>query len=88
MPNVSLVGESEAGGVISGPGAAKFTVAGRPVSLVGDDVNNHGPGLHAGPKMVSGSGKLTVGGIAVVIQGSAASCGHTASGNPKMAVGS
>ncbi|ARV77336.1 hypothetical protein FDI21_gp167 [Pseudomonas phage Noxifer] len=88
MPNVSLVGQSEAGGVISGPGSAKMSVAGLPVSLVGDDVNNHGPGLHAGPKMVSGSAKMTVGGIPVVIQGSAASCGHTASGNPKMVIGS
>jgi uncharacterized Zn-binding protein involved in type VI secretion len=88
MPNVSLVGESEAGGVIQGPGAAgKFTVAGKPVSLVGDDVAPHGSGVHQGPKMVAGSSKLTVGGIAVVIQGCAASCGHTASGNPKMVVG-
>jgi uncharacterized Zn-binding protein involved in type VI secretion len=37
--------------------------------------------------MIAGSGKLTVGGIPVVIQGSAASCGHTANGNPKMSVG-
>lgn len=88
MPNVSLVGESQAGGVISGPGSPKMTVGGKPVSLVGDDVNNHGPGLHAGPKMVSGSGKLTVGGIPVVIAGSAASCGHTSNGNPKMVIGS
>lgn len=88
MPNVALVGESQAGGLINGPGAAKFTVGGLPVSLLGDDVLNHGPGLHTGPKMVQASGKLTVGGVAVVLAGHAASCGHTANGNPKMVVGS
>ena len=87
MPNVSLVGESQAGGVITGPGASKFTVGGKPVSVLGDGVANHGSGTHQGPVMVAASGKLTVGGKPVVFAGCAASCGHTANGNPKMSVG-
>jgi uncharacterized Zn-binding protein involved in type VI secretion len=87
MPNVALVGESQAGGIISGPGASKFTVGGKPVSVLGDNVVNHGSGNHQGAVMVQGSSKLFVGGKAVVIAGNGASCGHTANGNPKMTVG-
>lgn len=89
MPNISLVGESSAGGVITGPGAAgAFTVGGKPVSLVGDDVAGHGTGAHAGPKMVEGSAKMTFKGKPVVIAGKRASCGDAANGNPKFIVGS
>lgn len=88
MPDVSLVGESSAGGVITGPGAAKFTVGGKPVSLLGDGVSGHGIGAHAGPAMIQGSSKLTVGGKPVVLSGHKANCGHSANGNPKMSCGS
>jgi len=89
MPDISLVGQSQAGGVIQGPGAGPvMTVTGLPVSLVGDDVAGHGTGAHAGPKMVEGSVKMTFKGIPVVISGKRASCSDAANGNPKFTVGS
>lgn len=88
MPGVSVVGVNSAGGVISGPGAANFTLGGKPVSVLGDGVVNHGSGPHQGPAMVQGSAKLTVGGKPVVFAGCAATCGHTADGSGKMVVGS
>lgn len=85
MPSVSLVGESAAGGVITGPGAgAKLRVNGKPVSLLGDAVAGHGDAPHSGPVMVQASSKLRVGGVGVVLAGHVASCGHGANGNPKM----
>lgn len=84
MPKVSLVGVDAAGGTINGPGASKLTVGGIKASLLGDSVAGHGRDEHSGPSMVQGSSKLRVGGIPVVLQGHAASCGHTASGSSKM----
>lgn len=88
MPAVSVVAESVAGGVITGPGATKFTLEGKKVSLKGDAVSGHGDSPHNAPVMVQGSSKLFVGGVPVVLAGHSASCGHTANGNPKMTVGS
>lgn len=84
MPQVSLVGVDRAGGTITGPGAVKLTIGGIKASLLGDAVAGHGDGAHRGPRMVQGSSKLRVGGIAVVLQGHAASCGHQATGSSKM----
>lgn len=84
MPNISLVGESQAGGVINGPGAPTWTVLGKPISLVGDGVTGHGSGAHAGPVMIEGSDWMSIDGIAVVREGSHASCSDQANGNPWM----
>lgn len=84
MPNISLVGESVAGGVIAGPGCPTYTVLGKPISLLGDAVTPHGNGQHAGPTMVQGSSWMTIDGIPVVRSGNAASCGHVANGNDWM----
>jgi uncharacterized Zn-binding protein involved in type VI secretion len=81
---ISLVGESQAGGVITGPGMPTWTVLGKPMSLLNDDVAGHGTGSHAGPKMVEGSGWFTINGVPVVRTGNKASCGHEANGNPWM----
>lgn len=84
MLPVSLVGQSQAGGVITGPGKPTWTIMGLPISLLNDDVAGHGTGAHAGPKMVEGSGWFSIGGIPVVRTGNKASCGHEANGNPWM----
>ena len=84
MPIVSLVGIDTAGGTIKGPGKPNWTWNGAPISVVGDDVENHGPGVHQGPKMVQGSGWMTIDGIPVVHAGDAASCGHQATGSSQM----
>lgn len=84
MPAISLVGESIAGGVITGPGAVPWTILGKPISLVGDGVAGHGSGSHASAKMVEGSGWMTFNGIPVVRAGNRASCNDQATGNPWM----
>lgn len=84
MPLISLVSESIAGGVIQGPGAPTWTVLGKPISLLGDDVAAHGSGSHQSAKMVQGSAWMTIEGIPVIISGDSASCGHTANGDPWM----
>jgi uncharacterized Zn-binding protein involved in type VI secretion len=84
MAMVSLVGESIAGGVITGPGAVTYRVEGLSISLVGDGVAGHGTGAHAGPIMVTGSPWARIRGIPIVRQGSLASCTHDANGNPWM----
>ena len=86
MLPVSLVGESQAGGVIVGPGKPTWRVMGKPISLLGDDVANHGPGVHQGPKIVTASGWFRIGGIPVTRTSSLASCGHEANGNPWMRI--
>lgn len=86
MANVSLVGESVAGGVIAGPGAPNWRVTGKAVSLLGDAVTPHGNGQHAGPVMVTASPWMKINGKPVVRAGSVASCGHVANGNPWMKI--
>jgi uncharacterized Zn-binding protein involved in type VI secretion len=81
MPGISLVGVSQAGGVITGPGASNFTIDGSPVSLLGDDVAGHGTGAHAGPKMVEASAWMTWNGKPVVRAGNHASCSDAANGH-------
>lgn len=81
MAIVSLVGQDTAGGMIVGPGNPNWTWNGKPISLVGDAILPHGSGPHAGPKIVEGSPWMTINGIAVTRAGSAASCGHAATGS-------
>jgi len=82
MVAISLVSESIAGGVITGPGAIPWTIFGKPISLLGDGVAGHGTGAHAGPVMAEGSGWMTWNGIPVVRTGNRATCSHEANGNP------
>lgn len=83
---VSLVGVSKAGGVIKGPGQPRFVIYGAPVSLLGDAVEPHGPGLHLVPVMIEGSGMFKINGIPIVRTGNRASCDHTADGIPNFKV--
>lgn len=83
---ISLVGLSTAGGVIKGPGAPNVKVNGLPISLVGDEVAPHGPGLHQGPVMVEGSPHFRINGVPVVRTGNRASCGHEADGFPSVRI--
>lgn len=81
MKKVALVGVDSAGGVIKGGGQSFFTVNGHPVAVLGDAVEPHDRDEHRSATMVEASGKLTINGIHVVLEGDAASCGHLASGS-------
>lgn len=84
MAKVSVVGVSTAGGVIQGPGAVGWDLPDGTISLVGDAISGHGRVPHDSPVMVDGSSWFTIDGISVVVEGSLASCGHSADGKDWM----
>jgi uncharacterized Zn-binding protein involved in type VI secretion len=51
------------------------TAGGIPVARIGDAVTPHGPGIHGGSVIVSGSLTVQAGGIPVARIGDTASCG-------------
>ena len=80
MPEVTLVGDT-AGGVIQDSLGAGVAIGGTPVALAGDSVTAHAPC----PKVPShcsavttASSQVTVDGIAIVLAGDPATCGHAA----------
>jgi uncharacterized Zn-binding protein involved in type VI secretion len=82
VPNTVLVNKDYAGGLIVGLKQKIVRVDSLYVSVVGDSVQGHGPGIHAGPVMATGSDILRIERIPVcrggpVIQ-DIASCGHPA----------
>lgn len=76
MPGASKVGESIAGGLVSGPGADSVFIEGVPLSVVGDLIASHGVALHAAAEMVSGSTIVIADGRPACKEGDLASCGH------------
>jgi uncharacterized Zn-binding protein involved in type VI secretion len=79
MPNAAKVGESLAGGTITGPGCSTVFVEGLPLSVVGDTVAPHGIAPHNSSAIVTGSTLVLAEGLPVVRVGDLASCGHTVS---------
>lgn len=80
MANVSLVGISSAGGVITGGGQDFVKANGSDIAVIGDAVAPHGIGAHAAATMTQGSAFVKINGKAVCRAGDAASCGDTANG--------
>lgn len=87
MPGVSRVGTDSAGGTIVGDLAPTVFVNGKPIAVKGAAVTGHGNGPHSGPVMSGASGTVYANGIAVVRDGDAATCGHTASGSSDVFAG-
>lgn len=82
MPGITRANADSAGpGLINFTPQAFFTVEGFDVAIVGATVAPHGGGPHAVASFALGSDFLSVNGIPVVIQGKAATCGHTATGS-------
>lgn len=79
MSNGVTVTGDVAGGAIVGS-ATTFTLNGLPVAVVGDPVASHGDSPHAAATLAEGSGWMTWDGVPVVVEGCAATCGHTATG--------
>ncbi len=81
MPGIARdAGTDTAGGAII-QGSPNVFANGQPVVRIGDAVQPHGRGPHAGPVMVGGSGNVKANGIGVSRAGDAASCGHSATGS-------
>lgn len=88
MPGICRVGVDVAGGIILGVLQDGTVFAnGSLVSVDGDLVQGHGPGVHAGPVMIAGSNNVFINGIAVCNAGDLATCGHPASGSSNVFVG-
>lgn len=69
-----------AGGTQLNGGQAFFRVEGEEVILLGDPVQGHGPGVHAGPVMAQGTGWFRLNGTPACREGHVASCGHPSTG--------
>lgn len=81
MPGVARVGVDTAGGTILGGGQSSVYCNGSLVAVLGDAVQGHGLGSHAGPTMAQASTNVYAGGIRVCRQGDQASCGDPATGS-------
>jgi len=75
-----------AGGTQLAGGQDFVTVEGELWVLLGDPVEGHGPGVHAGPTMAEGSPFVFIDGVAVCREGHLASCGHASTGSASMRI--
>lgn len=81
MPGVSRnAGTDTAGGPII-QGSPNVFTNNDPTVRIGDAVQGHGPGVHAGPVMAEGSGNVFTNGIPTTRAGDLATCGDAATGS-------
>lgn len=78
--------KDRAGGIIIGVLAPTVFVNGVPISVKGDPVMPHGPGIHGGPVMFTCSGDVFAHGIGVCRLYDIATCGHPATASPDVFV--
>lgn len=84
---ISRVNQDTAGGTIIGNLSPTVYVETKNIVVKGAQVQSHGTGAHASATMVGCSGSVYAGGIQVVRQGDAASCGDTATGSSAVFAG-
>lgn len=63
-------------------GSPTVFVNGQPLARIGDAVEGHGVGIHAGPVMATGSSNVFANGIPACREDDVATCGHPATGSP------
>ncbi len=80
MPGIACKSVDSAGGVQLNGGQGFCRINGDNIVLLGDPVQGHGNAPHASPVMVEASSFVRINGVAVCIEGNAASCGHTSTG--------
>ena len=85
MPGISRDNDTAVGDLI--PSQTTVFANGELVIVDGDDVEGHGTGAHASPKMIAGSNNVFIGGVAVVNAGDLATCGHASTGSANVNVG-
>jgi len=81
MPGITRTVLDSAGGTIATTPQAFVRCEGQLVAVVGATVATHGTGSHVAATMPNGSVFCRINGLAVILAGKAASCGHTASGS-------
>ena len=73
------------------PLQTKVKIGADPLGVVGSPVDGHAPcpliPIHCAPTMAEGHPKIRIGDIPVCFEGHQASCGHGATGRPKIRVG-
>lgn len=84
MGGIVVCNVDSAGGIIRSVGQSKAFYKGNPLAVVGDRVESHGKSPHNNATLIQGSSKGSVGGKALVLEGSKASCGHQCTGRPGM----
>jgi len=93
MPGVSRVGVDTVNGGTIITGNNSILCNGVPIATIGSAVSSHvccgvpGCNSHCSAKMVSGSSKVTAGGISVCRAGDSASCGHVSTGSNNINIG-
>jgi uncharacterized Zn-binding protein involved in type VI secretion len=85
MPGISRDNDTAVGDLI--PSQTTVFANGELVIVDGDDVEGHGTGAHASPKMIAGSNNVFIGGVAVVNAGDLATCGDASTGSANVNVG-
>lgn len=78
--SVAVKGLDSAGGPQLAGHQGWFLVEGQPVVCLGDPVTPHGTPPHDAPRMVEGSGWISIDGAEVCRAGDKASCGHASTG--------
>lgn len=81
MPGITRTTLDSAGGIVTSTPQAFVRCEGQLVAVVGALVAPHGTGSHAIATLPNGSVFCSINGLAVILAGKAASCGHTASGS-------
>ncbi len=81
MYGVSRKSVDSAGGAQLNGGQGFVTIDGARVVLLGDPVQGHGEGGHAGPVMAEGSSFVRINVVPVCREGHLASCGHATTGS-------
>lgn len=86
MAGAVRAGVDSAGGIVLS-GSPNVFINGAQAGRVGDAVQGHGNGEHAGPTLATGSPNVFVNGIPLCRAGDSATCGHVASGSPDVLSG-
>ena len=81
MPGVVRDAGTDVTGGLNIQGSPTVFANNRPVVRVGDAVQPHGSGAHAGPRMIAGSSNVFTNNIRTCRAGDPANCGHRATGS-------
>ena len=85
MPGVSRDNDTAVGDLI--PSQPNVFANNELVIIDGDDVEGHGPGIHAGPTMIAGSNNVFVHNTPIVNRGDKATCDDVSTGSPNVSAG-
>lgn len=86
MKGATRTKKDKAGGAIIGILAPHVFTNGANQSVVGDPIEQHGPGEHGSAVMMTGSPNVFAHGTPCCRKGDLATCGHPATGSPNVKI--